>query len=63
MQFKKTYNQNSKNSAYYYVDGQRVSFTDFAILEFNCKLKGLTYKSSYLYTKDNGRTESGFCYS
>lgn len=63
MQFKKTYNQNNKNSTYYYVNGKRVTFEKFTDLEYSCKFKGLTYNSSYLYTKDNGRIETGFCYS
>lgn len=64
MQFKQTYKQeNMKKSIYCYVNGKRVSHEKFTELEYKCRRENLNYNSSYLFTKDNGRIESGFCYS
>jgi hypothetical protein len=64
MQFKKTYQETSFTSfyrPYYYVDGKRVSEETFLYKEDLCRIKGMQYNSSILYTKGN-RYHACFCY-
>lgn len=64
MEFKRTYDQeNIEKTCYYYVDNKRISRKRFSELIYMCKCRGLKYNSSYLFYKDNGRIQVGFCYS
>ena len=64
MEFKRTYKQEDmEKSCYFYVDNKRVSRKKFGELVDICKYKDLKYNSSYLFYKDNGRIQIGFCYS
>lgn len=65
MKFTKTYEQTSWNSfykPYYYINNKRVSIEEFETTITICKLKNMSYNSSYL-THKNNRYKAVFYYN
>ena len=61
MQFKQTYQVNNNSNPYYFIDGKRVSEEKFEDMKAICRIKGMRYNSSLLYTQGN-RYHACFCY-